>query len=168
VPEAKQKQVTVEVLYEAPKKSFFANRYVVERVGDNVVFHFGYRTSISEASECAAVSMSFTDLENQADSFGGYVEKLARTVDIQKHEASPRGFAPYAVQCANVMQLARVNALAETTFCLFSIHEMVTKKGERSLKAHPELMVRCELPMQFDMVCRVLELLKAYHEEKKQ
>ncbi len=143
----------------------YANHFTCEPDGEYIVSHFVYRTAAGE-SESVAVSLTLLDLKAQRENFAGYLEDLASFVAAPT-EAPPRRGRAYSaktVQAANLIQLSRMGNNAESTFCLFSLHELITQKNSgkgEAVQAQPVLTVRSHLQMQLSFVLEILEFLDA-------
>lgn len=158
--EKKLRHIDIVISATAPARAIYANAYSIEVEGDQVLIFFAYQSEQSSIStRVDAISVSIGDILNQAESFESYLQKTAPFVNEDQFTKPIRGiFAVDKVETASVIQVSRMNSNAEIVFASFVLHDVVVwKAGQPKIEARRNLLVRCPLHMQVDLLVKIIE-----------
>lgn len=172
VPEPKDKKqrlIELEVSQQPAWRAIYANAYTLEKDEQHIIFYFSFQSDHTGAStKVAAASVSTNDIRNQIGNWEKYLQQTAPLVEAAGLFKKPiRGiFSVETIDAANVVQMSRMDMVAEITFSLFVLHDLISwKSNQPKLVAQPKLMVRCSLHLQIDLLFKLFELIKESEEE---
>lgn len=124
MPDLPKKSITVEIAVPSAASGpfFLVNHASIVRDGAFTILFFGYQGPVRTSPSDFAVAISDEDFASQRDNLEGYFAQIA---DLEP-DAELQPWMPSSVEkiyCANILQLSRRGRVADTTFCVYPIHD---------------------------------------------